>query len=164
MSHWDIHPHSISHHSKRLPSMYLNPSPPVRPLLTHVILGNGGRLIQCKAGVNQQSKIYVVLSSSLYLFVSQFGGLMDLWLIIKSKMSFHIFMKIAVISLWTMLISTSKAKDPLALRPSASLIVINLHNGVLLMHQNPKVTLFAGMYVSPTSEKPDTTKLLLNPT
>ena len=57
-----------------------------------------------------------------------------------------------------MLISTSKAKDPLALRPSASLIVINLHNGVLLVHQNPKVTLFAGIYVyvSPTSGKPDT--------
>ena len=55
-----------------------------------------------------------------------------------------------------MLISTSKAKDPLALRPSASLIIINLHNGALLVHQNPKVTLFAGMYVSPASEKPDT--------
>ena len=74
-------------------------------------------------------------------------------------------MKMAVISLWTMLISTSKAKDPLALRPSASLIIINLHNGVLLVHQNPKVTLFAGIYVSPTSGKPDTSiKLLLNPT
>ena len=35
----------------------------------------------------------------------------------------------------------------------------------LLVHQNPKVTLFAGMYVSPASGKPDTSiKLLLNPT
>jgi len=39
-----------------------------------------------------------------------------------------------------MAINTPKAKDPSALRPSASLVVVNSRNEVLLVHRNPKAT------------------------
>jgi len=48
-----------------------------------------------------------------------------------------------------MVTSTSKGKDPSALRYSASLVVVNSSNEVLLVHRNPKATSFAGMHVFP---------------
>ena len=47
----------------------------------------------------------------------------------------------------TMVNSTSKGKDLSALRYSASLVVVNSSNEVLLVHRNPKATSFAGMHV-----------------
>jgi hypothetical protein len=42
----------------------------------------------------------------------------------------------------------SQAHPPLATpRPSASLIVVNAKNEVLLVHRNPKATSFSGMHV-----------------
>ncbi|KAN0123724.1 NUDIX hydrolase domain-like protein [Russula decolorans] len=50
------------------------------------------------------------------------------------------------ISSRTMVTSSSRAKD---LRPSASLVVVNSSNEVLLVHRNPNATSFAGMHVFP---------------
>jgi hypothetical protein len=47
----------------------------------------------------------------------------------------------------TMVTSTSKGKHVSALRSSASLVVINASNEVLLVHRNPEATSFAGMHV-----------------
>src|SRR6267154_1122902 len=47
----------------------------------------------------------------------------------------------------TMVTSSSRAKDLSALRPSASLVVVNSSNEVLLVHRNPNATSFAGMHV-----------------
>jgi len=47
----------------------------------------------------------------------------------------------------TMVTSTSKGKDVSALRSSASLVVVNASNEVLLVHRNPEATSFAGMHV-----------------
>ncbi|KAI9466357.1 NUDIX hydrolase domain-like protein [Lactarius psammicola] len=43
----------------------------------------------------------------------------------------------------------SRAKDAVAPRPSASLVILNARNEVLLVHRNPKATAFAGMHVFP---------------
>ncbi|KAI0302188.1 hypothetical protein BC826DRAFT_904409 [Russula brevipes] len=48
-----------------------------------------------------------------------------------------------------MVASASKAKNSSVLRPSASLVIINSSNEVLLVHRNPKTTSFAGMHVFP---------------
>ncbi|KAH9966816.1 NUDIX hydrolase domain-like protein [Russula dissimulans] len=48
-----------------------------------------------------------------------------------------------------MVTSASKVKDSSALRPSASLVVVNSSNEVLLVHRNPKATSFAGTHVFP---------------
>ena len=48
----------------------------------------------------------------------------------------------------TMVTSSSRAKKASsALRPSASLVVVNSNNEVLLVHRNPNATSFAGMHV-----------------
>jgi hypothetical protein len=47
----------------------------------------------------------------------------------------------------TMVTSSSRAKDLSALRPSASLVIVNSSNEVLLVHRNPNATSFAGMHV-----------------
>jgi hypothetical protein len=52
-----------------------------------------------------------------------------------------------LISSRTMKTSTPKVKDMSTLRPSASLVVVNSSNEVLLVHRNPKATSFAGMHV-----------------
>jgi hypothetical protein len=49
------------------------------------------------------------------------------------------------------MVTTSKAKDMPALRPSASLVVLNSTNEVLLVHRNPTTTSFSGMHVRPSS-------------
>ena len=46
----------------------------------------------------------------------------------------------------TMTTSSSAAKD---LKRSASLVVVNSSNEVLLVHRNPNATSFAGMHVRP---------------
>lgn len=51
--------------------------------------------------------------------------------------------------LQTMATTPSRAKDVLGPRPSASLVVLNARNEVLLVHRNPKATSFAGMHVFP---------------
>lgn len=43
--------------------------------------------------------------------------------------------------------SSPRAKDLSALRPSASLVVVNSSNEVLLVHRNPNATSFADMHV-----------------
>ena len=52
----NVQPHSMSHclnhHRERLPSMYPDPLPPIRPLLTHMLPGNGGNLVQHEASIN----------------------------------------------------------------------------------------------------------------
>jgi hypothetical protein len=40
------------------------------------------------------------------------------------------------------------AAQPVIPRPSASLVVVNKNNEVLLVHRNPKSTAFAGAHVS----------------
>ena len=52
-------------------------------------------------------------------------------------------------SLRTMVTSGPKTKDSSAPRPSASLVVVNSSNEVLLVHRNPKATSYAGMHVRP---------------
>jgi hypothetical protein len=47
----------------------------------------------------------------------------------------------------TIVTSTSKGKDSSTLMSSASLVVVNSSNEVLLVHRNPKATSFAGMHV-----------------
>jgi hypothetical protein len=47
----------------------------------------------------------------------------------------------------TMVITSKPAKNTPALRPSASLVVVNSSNEVLLVHRNPIMTSFAGMHV-----------------
>ena len=44
-------------------------------------------------------------------------------------------------------------KAPAVPRPSASLIVVNPRNEVLLVHRNPKSGTFAGMHVSVVSKQ-----------
>jgi len=59
------------------------------------------------------------------------------------------FLSRSVSSTRTMVASASKAKNSSVLRPSASLVIINSSNEVLLVHRNPKTTSFAGMHVFP---------------
>ena len=60
----------------------------------------------------------------------------------------------------TMITSTSKGKDMSALRSSASLVVINSSNEVLLVHRNPTASSFAGMHVRLGSPETLRSKLL----
>jgi hypothetical protein len=45
------------------------------------------------------------------------------------------------------MVTTPKAKDTPALRHSASLVLVNSSNEILLVHRNPITTSFAGMHV-----------------
>lgn len=42
-------------------------------------------------------------------------------------------------------------------RPSASLVVVNERNEILLVHRNPKASSFGGMHVRPFSMSPEPT-------
>lgn len=53
------------------------------------------------------------------------------------------------ISSRSMVTSSSGAKHLSALRPSASLVIVNSNNEVLLVHRNPNATSFAGMHGFP---------------
>lgn len=44
----------------------------------------------------------------------------------------------------------AEKKTPAVPRPSASLVVVNPRNEILVVHRNPKSSAFAGMHVSNT--------------
>ncbi|TFK76361.1 hypothetical protein BDN72DRAFT_867345 [Pluteus cervinus] len=48
-----------------------------------------------------------------------------------------------------MLTSAAESSTPQIPRPSASLVVVNDHNEILLVHRNPKARFFAGVHVFP---------------
>lgn len=48
---------------------------------------------------------------------------------------------------------TMSSSRPVVPRPSASLVIINKRNEVLLVHRNPKASTFAGVHVSPAATR-----------